>query len=447
MSELKLFGTDGVRGRYGKYPVDETTSSKLGYLFATLVGHSSESANILIGRDTRISGSVLECSFAKGVIAAGYTPVICGVISTPGLAKLLSNNQYAGGAMISASHNPYFDNGFKFFGPSGQKIVKSKINKIEEKLNDCESPIMLVKNLQDKVRFIDGASCYLNLINQKKKYTLEKIILDCANGSLSQIADRFFEHGTCEFITYGTKPDGFNINHLCGSTNISFLQKEVLKKQADIGFAFDGDGDRLIMVDNSGAVLDGDDILYVIARYMQNQDTLKGGVIGTELSNVGLEVALNELEIPFVRTSVGDQNIIKKLKDTKWSLGGEPSGHIIIPDLEVFGDGLICAGILLKIIEYYGLPINQLVKGLTKRYQENLDIETFNKDAIFNNQRLKDTVSQIENELDDKSRILVRPSGTEPKLRVLVESDDPNLRAFVLKTMADQVEALEKKIS
>ena len=444
MSNLELFGTDGVRGRFGSYPIDETTSSKLGFLFATLVGHCSESTEILIGRDTRVSGPVLEFGFAAGVIAAGYTPVICGVISTPGLAKLLSNHNYAGGSMISASHNPYFDNGFKFFGSSGQKIPKRKINQIEEKINTLESPLLRAKKLQNKVKFIDGASSYLNLISQKKKYTPNKIILDCANGSLSHIADKFFRTNTCELITYGARPDGYNINHLCGSTNISFLQEEVLKNQADIGFAFDGDGDRLIAVDSSGAILDGDDILYVIAKYMQNQDILNGGVIGTEMSNIGLEVALNDMEIAFVRTSVGDQNIIKKLHDLQWSLGGEPSGHIIIPDWKVFGDGLVCANILLAIIEYSGSPINQLLKGLTKRYQENLNIETSNKYAIFNNQRLKDTVSQIEDDLDGESRILVRPSGTEPKLRILVESDDPDTRALVLKTMADQVQALEK---
>ncbi|MDC3160167.1 phosphoglucosamine mutase [Pseudomonadota bacterium] len=444
MSESRLFGTDGVRGRYGKYPIDETTSSKLGYLFATFAGLSSESRDILVGRDTRVSGPVLESSFTAGVIAAGYTPVLCGVISTPGLAKILSNHRYAGGAMISASHNPYFDNGFKFFGSSGQKIPERKINQIEEKINSIESPFMMTKKLQDRVKFINGASSYLNSINQKKKYTSNKIILDCANGSLSHIANKFFEPQIRNLVLYGTRPDGFNINHLCGSTNISFLQEEVLKNQADIGFAFDGDGDRIIVVDNTGAVLDGDDILYIIATYMQNQGTLKGGVIGTEMSNIGLELALNELGISFVRTSVGDQNIIKKLRELKWSLGGEPSGHIIIPDWEVFGDGLICANILLEIVENHELPIDQLVKGLTKRYQENLNIETSNKYAIFNNQRLKDTISQIEDELDGKSRILVRPSGTEPKLRVLVESDDASIRGLVLKTVAEQVRALEK---
>ena len=192
----------------------------------------------------------MESSFTAGVIAAGYTPVLCGVISTPGLAKILSNHRYAGGAMISASHNPYFDNGFKFFGSSGQKIPERKINQIEEKINSVESPPMMTKKLQDKVKFINGASSYLNSINQKKKYTSNKIILDCANGSLSHIANKFFEPHIRNLVLYGTRPDGFNINHLCGSTNISFLQEEVLKNQADIGFAFDGDGDGVPDVDD-----------------------------------------------------------------------------------------------------------------------------------------------------------------------------------------------------
>ena len=444
MSDTKLFGTDGVRGRFGKYPINATVSSKLGYLFATLVGQSSKSCDILIGRDTRISGSILESSFAAGVVAAGYTPIMCGVISTPGLAKLVSKNDFAGGAMVSASHNLYFDNGFKFFDDTGQKILESKTNEIEKKIKDLESPSLPAKKLQNKVKFIDGVSCYLKLINQKKKYTAKRIILDCANGSLSYAVDKFFKKQSFELIRYANKPNGFNINQFCGSTNIIFLQREVLKQQADIGFAFDGDGDRLIIVDNSGAVVDGDDLLYLIAKYMQNLDALKGGVVGTVMSNIGLEIALNKLEIPFLRTSVGDQNIIKKLHHLNWSLGGEPSGHIIIPDWEVYGDGLVCANIILEIVENAGLPINQLVKGMTKRFQENLNIETYNKYAIFNNKKLIDTVSQIENELDGKSRILVRPSGTEPTIRILVESDDPELRSYILKTIADQVRALEK---
>ncbi len=444
MSETKLFGTDGVRGRYGKYPINTAVGSKLGFLFATLVGQSSKSLDILIGRDTRISGSALESSFAAGVVAAGYSPIMCGVIPTPGLARLVSKNDFAGGAMISASHNLYFDNGFKFFDDSGQKILESKINEIEKKINDLESPSLSAEKLQNKVKFIDGIACYLNLINQKKKYTTKRIILDCANGSLSYAVDKFFKKQSFELITYANKPNGFNINQFCGSTNINYLQEKVLNQQADIGFAFDGDGDRLIVVDNLGAVVDGDDLLYLIAKYMQNLDALKGGVVGTVMSNIGLEIALSKLEIPFLRTSVGDQNIIKKLHHMNWSLGGEPSGHIIIPDWEVYGDGLVCANILLEIIEDAGLPINQLVKGMTKRHQENLNIETYNKHAIFNNRRLIDTVSKLENELDGKSRILVRPSGTEPKIRILVESDNSELRSYILKTIVDQVRALEK---
>ena len=444
MSETRLFGTDGVRGRFGDYPINTSVSSKLGFLFATLVGQSSKSFEILIGRDTRISGLILESSFAAGVVAAGYSPIMCGVISTPGLARLVSEHDFAGGTMISASHNLYFDNGFKFFDDSGQKILESKINEIEKKINELESPAFSAKKLQNRVKFIDGVACYLKLINQKKKYATRRIVLDCANGSLSYAVDKFFEMQSFELITNADKPNGFNINQFCGSTNIKFLQEEVLKQQADIGFAFDGDGDRLIVVDNSGAVVDGDDLLYLIAKYMQKLDVLKGGVVGTVMSNIGLEIALNKLEIPFLRTSVGDQNIIKKLHHLNWSLGGEPSGHIIIPEWEVYGDGLVCANIILEILEDAGLPINQLVKGMTKRHQESLNIETYNKHAIFNNRRLIDTVSQIENELDGKSRILVRPSGTEPKIRILVESDDSKLRSHILKTIADQVRALEK---
>lgn len=442
MTDVRLFGTDGVRGRYGTDPITKSMSSKLGFCFAKLLSEEYENNNIVIARDTRISGPSLESSLASGVVKAGLTPILCGILSTPALAYLISSGDYAGGVMISASHNPYFDNGFKFFGPNGEKVNQNEIGRIEASVSDLKEPFIPAYSLDKKLKFIDGASFYLGATVSTKKFFSTKVILDCANGSLSQIAERFFQSRCSELTVMGKTPNGFNINHMCGSTNIVHLREEVLKRKADVGFAFDGDGDRLIAVDGSGVVIDGDDILYILAKEQKRKSTLVGGVVGTGMSNVGLENALMDLGIPFRRTSVGDQNIIKALRELKWSIGGEPSGHIILKKTKASGDGLICAEILLEIMETSGLGLLQLTKGLTKKHQEILNIKTPNKYEIFNEPALKNTIHKIESDLDQNSRILVRPSGTEPKIRLLVESDDQELRSFILKTLIDKIHLL-----
>ena len=444
MSETNLFGTDGVRGRFGKFPITRTITSKLGFYISELLRNESGNRSILIGRDTRISGPYLEHSLAEGIIAAKCTPVVSGLVSTPAMAYLISSGKYAGGVMISASHNPYFDNGFKFFDSSGQKIHEKKMEELETKVTASHNLLLQSDCFLDKIKFIDGASIYLNAITLPITSPLKKIIIDCANGSLSDTATRFFRPLSRKLIVLGNKPNGFNINHACGSTNIDFLQKEVIREGADVGFAFDGDGDRLIAVNDLGSIIDGDDILFILAQDMKKKGILKGGVVGTVMSNIGLESALIKLGIPFTRTSVGDQNVLTTLKKLGWSLGGETSGHIIAQQMNVIGDGLACARVLLDIMTQSNSSLSRLTKDIKKRHQEIVNIETQNKIAIFNNQELKRTIYDIESQLNADSRILVRPSGTEPKIRLLVESDNSKVRSNVLKKLTNKIQSLEK---
>jgi phosphoglucosamine mutase len=424
----KYFGTDGIRGKVGEGMMTADQVLKLGWA-AGRVFASQGRKLVVIGKDTRISGYMLESALEAGLSAAGVHVRLLGPMPTPGIAYLTRTLRAQAGIVISASHNPHYDNGIKFFSADGKKLPDSIELAIEHEL-DQEMSTVKSEHLGKAFRVDDAAGRYIEFCKGTTPWETAfhgmKIVVDCANGATYHIAPYVFEELGADVIAIGDKPDGLNINAGVGSTHIDNLQQEVVATGADLGVALDGDGDRVIMVDGDGKVLDGDDILYIIAQSRQNCGGLIGSIVGTVMTNLGLEHALTELGIGLERVQVGDRFIMEKLETEDWVLGGEPSGHIICLDRTTTGDGIVSALQVLAEMVRSGKRLGELCQAVVKYPQELINVRLENGVDVMGSVVMQEAVRDAESELSDQGRVLLRPSGTEPLIRVMVEGSDQN---------------------
>lgn len=424
----KYFGTDGIRGTVGTAPITPDFMLKLGWAAGKVFARKGNGRNkILIGKDTRISGYMFEAALEAGVTAAGVDINLLGPMPTPAIAYLTRTLRAQAGIVISASHNAFEDNGIKFFSSEGSKLADDVEYAIEEELAKNVSTV--TSELLGKAsRITDAAGRYIEFckstVGSSLKFNGLKMVVDCAHGSTYHIAPSVFEELGAKVVAIGVAPDGLNINEQCGSTSPDLLVATVLAEQADIGIAFDGDGDRLVMVDHLGNVVDGDEILYVIASEKRRQNIDFGGVVGTAMSNLGLELALDALGVPFTRTAVGDRYVMKELLERGWDLGGESSGHIICLDKTTTGDGIVSALQALAAIVNSGQTLADLKNTMHKFPQSMINVKLVNGIDISANEIVQTAVSDAESKLGKNGRVLLRPSGTEPVVRVMVEGED-----------------------
>ena len=422
----QYFGTDGIRGRVGQYPINPEFCLRLGWAVGTVFAKRGP-AHIIIGKDTRISGYMLESVLESGISAAGTNVSLIGPMPTPAIAYLTRTLHADAGIVISASHNPYYDNGIKFFDGQGNKLPDSVELEIEAQLEQtmaCVSSDLLGR----AARIDDAAGRYIEFCKATvpRGFSIRgmRIVLDCAHGATYHVAPRVFEELGADVMVFGAEPNGVNINEDCGTTHPEMLREKVQEYRADVGIAFDGDGDRVLMVDSEGQVLDGDELLYIIADHRQQTNRLNGGVVGTVMSNFGLEKSLGAKNIPFSRAAVGDRHVTEQLLQKGWSLGGESSGHILCLDLTSTGDAIVSAlQVLLALVEQ-GKSISELVQPMQKLPQVMINVEVPDPVTTSKCKALLGAIQDQEKALADRGRILVRPSGTEPLLRVMVEGED-----------------------
>lgn len=437
----KYFGTDGIRGRTGVPPITAEFALKLGWAAGQVLSKRGK-GRVLIGKDTRISGYMLSAALESGFIASGLDVYLSGPIPTPGVAYLTRSLGAQIGVVVSASHNPYYDNGIKFFNSDGKKLPDSIEMEIENLL-ESEMTMVSPKNLGRAKMLSDSAGRYIEFCKRSFVHSHDlgglKVVIDCANGAAFHIAPHVFTELGANVIAIHHQPNGFNINENCGSTHPASLQEAVLLHQADLGIAFDGDGDRVIFVDHQGELVDGDELLFIIARGYQQRKVLQGGVVGTLMSNLGLENAFKALDIPFIRTKVGDRYVMDSLLQADWKLGGEASGHIICLDKTTTGDGIISALQVLSEICRTGQPLHELKKGMVKCAQVLLNVPVNNGGDIVNDPRVMHSHAEGEKILQTRGRIVLRPSGTEPLVRVMVEGEDKNLIQQVAEQIANIV--------
>ena len=445
--EKQYFGTDGIRGAVGTSPITPDFMLKLGWAAGTVFAKKGGTRNkILIGKDTRISGYMFEAALEAGVTAAGVDINLLGPMPTPAIAYLTRTLRAQAGIVISASHNSYQDNGIKFFAGDGSKLSDDIEFAIEEQLSKTISTVP-PQLLGKASRVTDAAGRYIEFcksrVNTDLKFNGLKIVLDCAHGSTYHIAPSVFEELGASVTAIGVSPDGLNINEDSGSTSPARLAEAVLLEEADIGIAFDGDGDRVVMVDHLGNVVDGDQILYVIARDRRRQNIHFGGVVGTSMSNLGLEQALGSLDIPFVRSAVGDRYVMGELLKRGWLLGGESSGHIICLDKTTTGDGIVSALQVLSAISSSQSSLAELISKLNKYPQSMVNVRIADSADIAGSDKVQKAVADVESKLGSKGRVLLRPSGTEPVVRVMVEGEDAT---EVLKLAEELAEVVEKEV-
>jgi phosphoglucosamine mutase len=437
----KYFGTDGIRGFVGEYPITPEFVLKLGWAAGRVLSKVG-TKKVMIGKDTRISGYMLETALESGLIAAGIDVDLLGPMPTPAVAYLTHTFRAEAGIVISASHNPYFDNGIKFFSPEGEKLDDLVEIAIEEKIDE-EMWCVESDKLGKATRIKDAAGRYIEFCKSRFPTHLSltgyKIVLDCANGATYHIAPSVFRELGAEVYEIGVEPNGLNINDGCGATSTELIRKTVLDLNADLGIALDGDGDRIMMVDHTGYVVDGDEIVYIIAREALKSGTLKGGVVGTLMSNLGLEVALKDLGIPFARANVGDRYVMSMLRERGWEIGGENSGHVLNLSHASTGDGIIAGLQVLAALCNSKMTLCELRKGMTKYPQKLINVR-YNKDSDpLLEPEVQAEIEQVETQLADNGRILIRKSGTEPVIRVMVEGKDSELVASVCQQIADKV--------
>ncbi len=426
--ERRYFGTDGIRGRVGQAPLTPDFALKLGWAVGRVLVPDGQGL-VLIGKDTRVSGYMFEAALEAGLSAAGVDSRMLGPMPTPAIAYLTRTFRAQAGIVISASHNPFFDNGFKFFSSQGSKLPDELEYAIEAQLEQAMQ-IVDSADLGKVERVSDAAGRYIEFCKGTIPFgtTLHglRMVVDCAHGATYNIAPHVFEEIGAEVIPVGIAPNGFNINEGCGSLYPEHLSKAVLSHQADLGIALDGDGDRVIMVDAQGEVLDGDEILGIIAFARQRDGHLGGGVVGTLMSNLGLELALKAQGIPFRRAAVGDRYVLEALEQEGWMLGGESSGHIICRDRSTTGDGIIAALQVLQVMCSSGQSLAELKRPIRKFPQIliNVPIGNLHAASVLQMPSVQAAVSEAEQQLADEGRILLRPSGTEPLIRVMVEGRD-----------------------
>lgn len=439
----RYFGTDGVRGKVGQFPITPDFVMKLGWAAGRVLSKQG-TRKVIIGKDTRISGYMLESALEAGLAAAGLEATLTGPMPTPAVAYLTQTFRAEAGIVISASHNPYDDNGIKFFSSEGTKLpdeVELEIEQELDKVIECVPSAELGK----ASRLTDAAGRYIEFCKSTFPSRLSlsglRIVVDCAHGATYHIAPSVFRELGADVIAIGVNPNGLNINEQVGATDIRALQQKVLEEKADIGLAFDGDGDRIIMVDALGRKVDGDQIAYIIARYLLRKGELKGGVVGTLMTNLGMEVALKQLGIPFARAAVGDRYVMEKLLEKNWKIGAENSGHVILLDKMTTGDAIVAALQVLTVVVDSEMSLSELSNGM-KLFPQVLENVRFSGDSNpLDAEAVKQCVEAVEAELGDKGRVLLRKSGTEPLLRVMVEGEDETLvRESALK-IADVIKA------
>lgn len=426
MSSRKYFGTDGIRGKVGSAPVTPDFVMKLGWAAGKVFRRKGVST-ILIGKDTRVSGYMFESALEAGLSAAGVNIGLLGPIPTPAIAYLTRTFKAQAGIVISASHNPFYDNGIKFFSAQGTKLPDELELEIEAMI-DAPMEVVDSSELGKAFRVEDARGRYVEFCKSRVSDELDlseiKMVLDCANGATYQVAPAVMAELRANLSEIHVNPDGFNINEGCGSTSPEALKRVVLAEKADIGIAFDGDGDRLILVDDHGEFVDGDEILYILARHQKLKGEMLGGVVGTKMSNLGLERALASMDIPFVRADVGDRYVMEALKENQWVMGGENSGHIVLGDMTTTGDGLISALKVLEVMFETGSSLAELRQGMTKCPQKLVNVKVEDKKAVMTSPEIAREVELSEQRMEGRGRVLLRPSGTEPLVRVMVEGVD-----------------------
>lgn len=422
----KFFGTDGIRGLVGEAPITPDFMLKLGWAAGCVLRDRFSGPNmILIGKDTRISGYMFESALQAGLINAGVDVGLLGPMPTPGVAYLTRTFQAQAGIVISASHNSYVDNGIKFFGGNGTKLPDDIEALIEEQL---EKPMVTAEKLGKARRISDASGRYIEFCKGTMPWGFSlkgmQIVLDCAHGATYNIAPDVFTELGAKVIPIFVEPNGTNINRGCGSTKPEALQEKVLEVGADLGIAFDGDGDRVVFVDHKGEIVDGDEILYIIAAYQQEYAGGCDGVVGTLMSNFGFELGLKKLGVPFARAKVGDRYVIELMRENGWRLGGENSGHVVCSNVTTTGDGIIAALQVLLAVTAMDQSLYSIKKGMNKLPQIMINVHMAKRIDLSSNDVVQAAVKATEDQLAGTGRVLLRPSGTEPVVRVMVEGQD-----------------------
>lgn len=437
----RYFGTDGIRGKVGQFPVTPDFVLKLGWAAGKVFAREGHS-KILIGKDTRISGYMFESALEAGLSAAGVDVLLTGPMPTPAVAYLARTFRADAGIVISASHNPFYDNGIKFFSSEGTKLPDDVEQAIEAQM-DIAMTTVDSSELGKAKRIVDAAGRYIEFCKASAGGVSLKglrIVLDCANGATYHVAPSVFSELGAEIVEIASSPDGLNINEDCGATATQRLQTVVIAEKADLGIALDGDGDRVIMVDENGAEVDGDELLYIIAAQMRRDGVFSGGVVGTLMSNFGLEQAFARENIPFIRANVGDRYVMEQLYANDWQLGGESSGHLVCRHLTTTGDGTVAALQILKAIVETQETLSGLKQGMTKMPQTMINVRVAQKVKIDEVAQITEAVKLTEAELGERGRVLLRASGTEPVIRVMIEGENAVEVERLCQQLASEVE-------
>ncbi|MCK7550265.1 MULTISPECIES: phosphoglucosamine mutase [Marinobacter] len=443
MTDRKYFGTDGIRGRVGEHPITPEFMLHLGWAAGQAFKRAGQRNSVLIGKDTRISGYMFESALEAGLSAAGVDVKLLGPMPTPAIAYLTRTFRASAGIVISASHNPHYDNGIKFFSANGTKLddaLESEIERwLDEPIRVCES-----SDLGKASRVDDAPGRYVEFCKSTvpNEFTLEglHIVLDCAHGATYHVAPKVFRELGAKVSTIGADPDGLNINKDVGSTHLDALKQTVLEKKADLGIAFDGDGDRVLMVDGDGTEVDGDELLFVIATQRHAAGTLNGGVVGTLMTNLGVELALREQGIDFERAKVGDRYVMERLLQNGWLLGGEGSGHMVIRDCTSTGDGIVSALQVLLSVRRTGKTLAEVRKGMSKLPQTMINVRVAKRFDPLSREDIVSAVHKAESHLGKTGRVLLRASGTEPLIRVMTEGQDASEINRIAEELAAVVE-------
>ncbi len=448
MSERRYFGTDGIRGQVGVSNINPEFMLKLGWAVGRVLANGQRK-KVLIGKDTRISGYMLESALEAGLSAAGVDVRLLGPMPTPAIAYLTQTLRANAGIVISASHNLFEDNGIKFFTADGSKLPDHIELEIEAEI---ENNLQIVPSVQlgKAMRIHDAPGRYIEFckstIPSLTRLSGLKIVVDCANGATYHIAPNVFSELGADVVAISDKPDGFNINQDCGSTAPEALRQQVIKSGADIGIGLDGDGDRVILVDAAGNLVDGDQIIYIIAKDRHHRGLLHGGVVGTLMSNYGLEKAIMGMGVKFLRTRVGDRYVLEALKERDWTIGGESSGHVVCLDKTTTGDGIVAALQVLATMVKQEKSLRELCAGITLLPQTLINLKTDNAIVLAEHHQVKKTVKALDAKLQGEGRVLLRPSGTEPVLRVMVEGADPQQVKIQAQQLADEISSIEKDL-
>jgi phosphoglucosamine mutase len=442
--DKQYFGTDGIRGKVGESPITPDFMLKLGWacgrVFARIAGAGEEHSTVIIGKDTRVSGYMFESALEAGLVAAGVDVRLLGPMPTPAVALMTRSHRAQAGIVISASHNPYYDNGIKFFNAEGHKLDDTVELAIEQELAQALETVDSAA-IGKVIRVVDAAGRYIEFCKSTvpDRFSLRgvKLVVDCAHGATYHIAPSVFTELGAEVLAIGVEPDGFNINEGVGSTDTDALAAEVIASGADLGIALDGDGDRVLLVDHRGEVVDGDELLFIIACHRGSP-----GVVGTQMSNLGMELGLRERGIEFVRARVGDRHVIALMQQQGWELGGESSGHIICADLATTGDGIVAALQVLVALHSAGVDLATLKAGMVKFPQHMINVRVAGRVDLQGVPGLAEAVVATEAQLGERGRVLLRPSGTEPLVRVMIEGEDAAQVEELCQNLAASVEEL-----